>query len=192
VPQISGIILSYAASIRQGVFPLNTLTRLLLISLLLLIPSSVFAQAGAKPAVENNLYYRALFASLDKMAKSWGNGDDSVRGSRVRTDHHNMVVERNRDITEGLPSQLGEYRVEYLDSQGLVGRYKKLRKPFAILITRPLQNDGERLNVTFTVYWFSYGKGSLNYGLSDWSDVYFRFDCEKREYVIDEVKLRGI
>ena len=171
---------------------MNTITRLLLVSLLLLISSSVLAQAVAKPAGENNLYYRALFASLDKMAKSRGNGDDSVRGSRVRTDYHNMIVEKNRDITEGLPSQLGKYRVEYLDSQGLVGRYRKLRKPFAILVTRPLQNDGERLKITFTVYWFSYGKGSLNYGVSDWSNVYFRFDCEKREYLIDEVKLGGI
>ena len=167
------------------------LTRLLLTSLLLLLPYSAFAQ-GAKPTVEYNLYYRALLASLDKMAKTWGNGDDSVRGSRIPTDYHNMIVEKNREITEGLPSQLGEYRVEYLDSQGLIDRYRKLRKPFAILVSHPLKNDDSRLEVSFTVHWFSYGKGQSLYAFSDWSNVYFRYDCEKREYVIDEVNLGGI
>ena len=168
------------------------LTRLLLTCLLLLLSPSAFAQGGTKPAVENNLYYRALFASLDKMAKSWGNGDDSVSSSRIPTDYHNMIVERNREITEGLPSQLGEYLVEYLDSQGLIDRYRKLRKPFAILVSHPLKNDDSRLEISFTVHWFSYGKGQSLYALSDWSTVYFRYDCEKREYVIDEVKLGGI
>ena len=167
-------------------------TRLLPVALLLLLPPSVFAQGGAKPAVENNLYYRALFASLDKMAKSWGKGDESERGSRIRTDYRNMIVETNREITEGLPSQLGEYRVEYLDSQGLIDRYRKLRKPFAILVSHPMKNDESRLEISFTLHWFSFGKGQSLYALSDWSAVYFRFDCEKREYVVDEVKLGGI
>jgi hypothetical protein len=118
------------------------------------------------------------------MEKEWG--------SQAHTDYHNMIVEKNRNITEGLPSQRGEYRVEYLDSQELVDRYKKLRKEFPILVAYPMANEGERLKITFNVYWISYKKGRLNYGLSDWSKVYIRYDCEKREYVVDEVKLGGI
>jgi hypothetical protein len=164
---------------------------LLILLVVALLSCSAIAQTPKQP-VEANLYSRALFASLGEMDKSWGNVDNSVRGSRVRTDYHDMIVEKNRDITEGLPSQLGEYRVEYLDVQGLIGRYKKLRKPFAILVVRPMENEGERLKISFTVYWISHEKGSLNYGLSDWSNVYFRYNCEKREYAIDEVKLGGI
>ena len=154
-----------------------------LILLLLIIPSASSQQKNI-PVVENNLYYRALFASLEKMDREWG--------KIGRTDYRNMIVETNREITEGLPSQLGEYRVQYLHSQGLIDRYKKLRKPFAILITHPMKNNEGRLEISFTVHWFSYGKGQSLYALSDWSTVYFRFDCEKRDYVIDEVKLGGI
>jgi hypothetical protein len=136
------------------------------------------------PLVENNLYYRALFASLHKMHNEWGKIDD--------TDYHNMIVERNRDITEGLPSQLGEYRVEYLYSEELISRYKKLRKPFPILVAYPMLNKAERLEVAFNLYWISYKNRALIYSLSEWSMVYFRYDCGKREYVVDEVKLGGI
>ena len=124
------------------------------------------------------------------MNKEWGH----ITGldSEIRTDYHNMIVERNLHITEGLPSQLGEYRVEYLDPGDLIERYKKLRKDFAILVVYPMVNDKERLRITFNVYWITYEKRSLSYALSDWSNVYFRYDCENKKYVVDEVKLGGI
>jgi len=55
-----------------------------------------------------------------------------------------------------------------------------------------MENEGERLVITFTRYSIDHKKGRLNYALSDWVIVYFRYDCEKREYVIDEVKVDGI
>jgi hypothetical protein len=173
-------------------FFVNIIKRLILCVFLILLSSSAFSQEKSKPTVEDNLYYRALFASVDKMNKDWGNINASVEGRQIRTDYHNMIVLKNRDITEGLPSQYGEYRVEYLDEQGLIDKYKKLRKEFAILVAYPMVNDKERLEITFNVYWISYGKHNLSFALSDWSKVYFRYDCEKREYVIDEVKLGGI
>ena len=155
-----------------------------LVLLLLLLPYSSVSQQRSKPVIENNLYYRALVASLEKMDREWG--------KIGKTDYHNMIVEKNRNITEGLPSELGEYRVEYLEQQGLIDRYKRLRKEFPILVIYPMVNEGVRLEITFKVYWMSYKKSSLNYALSDWSKVYFLYDCNKREYVIDEVKLGGI
>lgn len=152
--------------------------------LLLLLTSSALSQQRNTPVIENNVYYRALFASLEKMDREWGKIGN--------TDYHNMIVETNRNITVGLPSQLGNYRVEYLERQELIDRYKRLRKEFAILVAYPMVNEGERLQITFNVYWISYKKSSLNYALSDWSKVYFRYECDKREYVVDEVKLGGI
>ena len=160
--------------------------------LLVLLSSSASPQQRNIPVVENNLYYRALFASLEKMDREWGEIAGTGMGSRIDTDYRNMIVETNREITQDLPPQLGKYRVEYLDSQGLIDRYKKLRKPFAILVSHPMKNDEGRLEISFTVHWFSYGKGQSLYALSEWSSVFFRFDCEKRDYVIDEVKLGGI
>lgn len=74
----------------------------------------------------------------------------------------------------------------------MIDRHKKLRKEFPILVAYPMVNEGERLEITFNVYWINYKKRSLNYALSDWSKVYFRYECDKREYVVDEVKLGGI
>jgi hypothetical protein len=53
-------------------------------------------------------------------------------------------------------------------------------------------DDGTRLRIAFNVYWISYKKHGLFFSLSDWSNVYFRYDCEKRDFVIDEVKLGGV
>lgn len=152
--------------------------------LLLLLSLSALTEQRNTPVVENNLYYRALFASLEQMDREWGKIGN--------TDYHNMIVEYDRKITKGLPSQHGDYRVEYLDSQELIDRYKKLGKEFPILVAYPMVNEGERLEISFNVYWITYEKRSLNYALSDWSTVYFRYDCEKREYVVDDVKLGGI
>jgi hypothetical protein len=160
--------------------------------LLLLLTSSALSQQRNKPAVENNLYYRALFASLEKMDREWGKINDAAMRKRARTDYHNMIMQWSPWITDELPSQLGEYRIEYLNSRELVARYIKLRKEFPTLKVYPMVNEGERLCIHFNVYWVSYNKRGLNYALSDWSKVYFRYDCERREYVIDEVKLRGV
>jgi hypothetical protein len=172
---------------------LSIAKRLLILAMVVsLHPSSAFPQESGKPVGESDLYYRALFASLDKMSKSWGNINDVESGGRVRTDYHNMIIWKNNEIAGSLPTQLGEYHVEYLDSQGLAARYKKLGKEFSILIAHPMKNEGERLEISFSVHWISYRKQSLIYALSDWCKVFFRYDCGKREFVVDEVKLGGI
>ena len=151
-----------------------------------------------KPADENNFYYKALLASLEKFdelektlkSRSASVGDDC--GDRICADYHNMIVQYSHDITGNLPSRLGDYQVEYLNQQGLIDKYKKRNKELPILIPHPMENEQERLKISFTFHWFSYKKRSLNYAISDWCNVYFRYDCEKREYVIDEVRLGGI
>ena len=178
-------------------FLLNIKQLFLLVLILAFYSPSAFAQ-GNKPGDENRLYSKALFASLMKFAeldetlKSRGAFIGNDCGDRLCADYRNMTVERYREITDGLPSQLGDYRVEYLDAQGLIDRYRKLRKELPILIAHPMENERERLTISFTFHWFSYKKRSLIYAISEWSNVYFRYDCEKREYVIDEVKLGGV
>ena len=164
--------------------------RLIAVAVVLLVASSALSQQKNAPPVADNLYYRALFASLEKMHKEWGKINGPATEARI--DYHLMIVERNRDITDGLLAQSGDYRVEFLDPQQLTDRYKKLRKEFPILVAFPMINNGERVKVSFNLYWFSYEKRSLTYSLSDWSHVYFRYDCEKREFVLDQVELGGI
>ncbi len=164
------------------------------VSCLVLLISALSAspQQGGTPAKEDNLYSVALFTSISEMDKSWGHIDDSDGGSRIHTDYHRMLVQKDNEITDGLPSQLGDYRVEYLDYREQIDRYKKLRKEFSILKIGSMQSDGARLRIVISVYYLSYKKHKLLLGLSDWSEVEFRYDCEKQKYIVSSVKLGGI
>ena len=144
------------------------------------------ASMGQSPATDPaaSLYSRALFASIQKMNASYSRFSN--------TDYHQMIVMQKDGVTEHLSTATGEYRVEYLDWSGLADRYKRSKKEFPALQISVMKNVGSRLEINVSVYWISF-KGNNSYqALSDWSTVYFRFDCEKQEFVIDEVKLGGI
>jgi hypothetical protein len=173
---------------RQPVFGLLRSVALSIIPFLLVLP--VYPQDKSAPAKEENPYSKALLASIVEMEKSFGHIDDSHLG--IRTNYHHMLVEKDPGITNDLPEQFGEYRVEYLDMQNQIARCKKLRKPFSILKIQPMKSEGARLKIQVTVYWIEYKKSKLNLALSDWSDVEFRFDCETQSFVISNVKLGGI
>jgi uncharacterized protein (DUF4213/DUF364 family) len=149
------------------------------LGVVLLFCSSVLSQTNAA-TTDLSLYGLALAASLDKMEKSWGVG------------YRNAIVQYTFEITDDLPSQFGEHRVEYLGYQELRDRYKKLREDFNVMQIHPMKIENGKLKIGITVHTFNYKKGSYNYGLHDWSKVFFRFDCEKKEYIVDDVKLGGI
>jgi hypothetical protein len=151
-----------------------------------------FPTQGQIPEKKDNLYSVALFASVSEMEKSWGHIDDSDGGSRIRTDYRHVLVEKNPEITDGLPSQQGDYRVEYLDSRDRVDKYGKLGKEFAILRIRPMQSDGSILRIQVSVSWVTYKKHRVSLAISDWSDVEFRYDCDNHKFVVSSVKLGGI
>jgi hypothetical protein len=158
---------------------------------LLLYVVSGRSQQSDKPSIEENLYSKALFASVAAMDKSWSYIDDSYMGG-VRTDYHHMRVEKRPGITDDLPAEVGDYQVEYLDIQGQIDKYKKLGKGFSILGIAPIQTHGTNLKIFVTVYYVRYAKGRLISGISDWSEVTFRYDCEKQNFVMTDLKLGGI
>jgi len=82
--------------------------------------------------------------------------------------------------------------LQYLDHEGLVERYRRLGKSYLTLVIRPIQNEGPKLKVAVVGYWVSYKKHRLALGLSDWSDVEFRYDCDQQQFVVSSVKLGGI
>jgi hypothetical protein len=154
---------------------------------------SVFSRESQIPVKKDNLYSVALFASLSEMEKSWGDINDSDGGSRIRTDYRNVPVEKDPEITDGLPSQQGDYRVEYLDSREQMDRYKRLGKAFAILRIRPMQSDGSTtLKIQVSVSYLTYKRHRISFAISDWSDVEFRYSCEKQRFIVSGVKLGGI
>jgi hypothetical protein len=151
---------------------------------------AAFPQESASPPKEENLYFKALSASIVEREKSWGQQNSSDRG--VRTDYHHMLVERDLTITKDLPEQFGDRRVEYLETQDVVAKCKQLRKPFAILKIFPMNNARPTLKIMINVYWASYKKGHLDLALSDWSEVELNYSCDEQKFVISKVKLAGI
>lgn len=164
--------------------------RLLSVVVVFLSAHAAFPQKSTAPPKEDSLYFKALSASIIEMEKSYGHQDNSDLG--VRTDYHHMLVERDLTITEDLPEQFGDYRVDYLEVQDVVAKCKLLRKPFAILKIFPIKNEGPRLKITINVYWASYKKGRLELALSDWSEVELRYEHETESFAISKVKLGGI
>ena len=163
---------------------------LLSVAILFLSVCPAFPLESAAPPNEENLYFKALSASIIEMEKAWGRQVDGYRG--VRTDYRQMVVERDVTITKDLPEQFGEHRVEYLETQDVVAKCKQLRKPFPILKIFPMENEGARLKITINVYWASYKKGHLELALSDSSEVELNYSCENQSFVISKVKLGGV
>lgn len=172
---------------RIGANPARRLGLAVVLSLAL----SRMGQAQSHSVKEDSLYAKALFASVIEMDKEWGKYSRADQ-STVVTDYHHIFVETDPPVTDGLPPESAGYRVEYLDVRGLIARYQKLKKEFAILKIFPIKNEAGRLSVGINVYYFSYKKRHLMYGLSDWSSVEFRFDCDRQEFVISAVKLGGI
>jgi hypothetical protein len=149
-------------------------------------------QATAWQGTSESLYTRSLLASLNEISKRWGNIDDSLSGNRMRTDWNNVTVGKFPEITDDMPTRLEEFRIEYADLPALVDRYKRLRKEFSLLVAHPMTTEGSRLKVSYSISWFKYEKGNASYGLSAWSIVYFKYDTNTRQFVVDEVKLGGI
>lgn len=153
---------------------------------------SLSAQSNQSPANDNNLYSLALKTSILQMEKDYGQSDDSVMGERMRTDYRHMIVQKDPLITKDLPTEFGNHVIEYLDSDELMERFRKLGKSYSVLVIRPMRNEGTALKVAVVVYWASSEKGRFELGLSDWSDVEFHYDCQKQRFVVGSVKLGGI
>ena len=168
------------------------MTRLASYLALFLCFATPYVSATAQSTSTADLHVIALEASLKQMASDWGAIDDGNGGKRVRTDYRNVVVMKDRFTPDGMPAQIGASHVDYLDHDGLVQKAKRLRKPFSILEMVPMVVEGAAVVVTYRVHWVTFSKGRLNLDISDWSKVYFRFDCSNHRFVVDRVDLGGI
>jgi hypothetical protein len=126
---------------------------------------------------------------MDKEYGHLGVGDSKTE---TAIDYRHMVVQKDPEITDKLPTKRGEYTVEYLENQEIFARRKNAKRDFATLKIFPMVNSANVLKINVTVYWAGIQKGKHMYGLSDWSVVTFRYDCDKKEFVVSNVKLGGI
>jgi hypothetical protein len=153
--------------------------------------STGIAQTGPVPGNEHNLYAVALADCASDFEESSSRFDDSEHGARARTDYRDLIVERS-EITDKLPTQFGDSRIEYLDDQALIDRFKTLKKEFMVLVIHPLENDSTHLAIRVTYHWVGYRRGRLLFGIDGESDYEFVFDCGKQEFVLGKVTRDGV
>ncbi len=167
-------------------------TRVLMFALMCFVSSPISVSQNKGHADETNLYSVALFSSIEKMDADWGYLSGGSSETQIPIDYHHMIVQKDPEITDKLPAKKGEYNVEYLDDREIFAKQKGVKKSIAILKIFPMVNVGDALKINVTVYWVSMEKGKHMYGLSDWSEVTFRYDCDKKEFIVSNIKLGGI
>lgn len=160
------------------------MARLILsIACVLLLAASAFSRTADAP--EGNLYLKALSACVEKQSQEY-------KRLNLGRDYLNRIVEKNIFLTEKLPTQIGEYRIAYLDGNELVATYKRNRKPIPLLSMRPMVNEEGVLRIGLVDYWFSFEKRAATYSVEGGCNVFFRYDCEQKVHVIEKVELWGV
>jgi hypothetical protein len=150
----------------------------------------MFSQDASE--LKDSLYSKALVAGVAEMQKEWGYIDDGNHGTRIRTDYHRLIVRKNTEITNELPTQSDEFNFEYLDDASLLARYNKVKKGFSVLEIHPVHDKGVILRIQVDQNWVESHHGRLSIGISAWADVEFRYDCQQQAYLVSNVKLGGI
>jgi len=91
---------------KLGDKPVRPLLRSVLLGILLfLFHLPLYPQEKGVAAKEESLYSKALFASIAEMEKSYGHTDDSVSGTRIRTEYHHMLVKKDVGTTAKAPRE---------------------------------------------------------------------------------------
>jgi len=148
---------------------------------------NAFSQAQVKPTAGTNLYERALSACVIEQLKQYGGQSSETRLRLI-----NRIIERDDILTDKLPTQFGEIKVEYLDRQSIVERYKKNRAEIPVTVMTPMKNEGKTLKISFRDYYVSYKKRVFSYALEGGCIVDFNFDSQLDDFAITKTDLWGV
>ena len=140
---------------------------------------------------ERNLYAETLSACVNKEAEDYGK-------LALSQDYNNRIVEYDEQLTDGLPTQFGAIKVEYIPThilakKYLAKRYKKNRESIEILSIRPMQSDGTKLTLNVLSYSFSaFKENAYYYALGGGCRVDFIYDPEQKQFILAKTELWGI
>jgi hypothetical protein len=168
-----------------------------LILFLGLYVANVFSQGQLKSLTGTNLYERALSACVTEQLTQYGD-----QGSETRLRLMNRIIERNDLLTDKLPTQVGEIKIEYLDRQAIIDRYRKKRDDkkrdkesraeIPVSVISPIWNEGTILKISLRDWYVSYKKRVFNYALEGGCIVDFKFDSQLDDFAITKTDLWGV
>jgi hypothetical protein len=164
----------------------HTIAMKTILSLLLFVLASspCLAQERGQPT-EQNLYYRALVATLAARAK-----DSKYAGANDPRDR--VIIQNDIQLNNGFPTRIGDIQIEYLGVGELRDRYRSLKHELPVFVMRPISNENNRLVIGFARYWFSATKRTNSFALEGGYRVVLRFDCAQNDFVIESTTLWGI
>ena len=165
------------------------MTRLFLFLLLVfgLLPGKALSQTKAASQDEDNLYAVALSACVKKEFEEYGNIESS------RRTFFNRIVEYDPLLTVRLPTQFGEFKIEYLNAEGLSERYEKTRRELSVFKIFPMQNEGPILKISLSHYFVSVPKRrSYVYALEGGCQTEFNYDSQQGKFRLLKVELWGV
>ena len=158
---------------------------LLCVLAFLILPLRLQAQEPDKTKLEDNIYYRALVAVLTARAQDakYASGNDPL---------HQMIIMRDIQLNVGFPTSVMDTKVEYVTEEDLRARQRSIKHEIPVFVMRPMMNEGNRLVIPFTRYWFSTTKKANVMSLEGGYRVVMVYDCARKEYVVESARLWGI
>jgi hypothetical protein len=159
--------------------------KLFLCTLILIFPLDLQAQQIHKMELEENVYFRALGAVLTARAKD-------AQSASVKDSLQHVIIMRDIHLNVGFPSRVGDVEIEYLDEDDLRARHRSTKDEIPVFVMQPMSNDGNRLVINFTRYWFSATKKTNMMSLEGGYRVVMVYDCVRKEYAVESAKLWGI
>ena len=148
---------------------------------------NAFSQSQVALETDSNLYVKALSACYTEQAKTAQNIQPENR-----YEFYNRVIEQDNSLTKNLPTQFGEFKIEYLNRKSIADKYKKNKQVFGVRVVNPMHNDGATIRVSFSDFIVSYKKRVYNYGLEGGCIVEFKFDCPLGKFIIAKTDLWGV
>ncbi|HKO45891.1 MAG TPA: hypothetical protein VJU84_21620 [Pyrinomonadaceae bacterium] len=144
-------------------------------------------QTKAASQNKNNLYAIALSACVKKEFEEYGYMESSGRT------FYNRIVEYDRLLTKNLPTQFGDFKIEYLNEEDLSERYKKTRKKLSVLRIFPMENDGAILKIDLPHLYVSVPKRRhYVYEMEGGCQTEFKYDSSQENFILSKVKLWGV
>jgi|HubBroStandDraft_6_1064221.scaffolds.fasta_scaffold234921_3 hypothetical protein len=145
------------------------------------LPFSMFGQVNPVTKENVSLYQLSLMAYVEAKAEHGSTGDNIVvMVNSILNDSH---------VVEIFPPKIGSATVEYLTSESMKERHRRLGKDFPIVEILPMRNSHDLLVVGVAEYRVSVRHGKLILGVFGGYEVSWRFDCSKNEYV--KVRVEG-
>jgi hypothetical protein len=139
---------------------------------------------------DSEIYASALHAAVGAEAKLY----DSI-GREM--DSEILLVADEPSLREGLPTVSGRFRVFVMNGESLRDRYRREKKALRVWKLFRAHLDKGHLVVGINKYWFSYrkklfGHPTYHWGLEGGVNVEYKYDCERRAWVLVDAKTWGI